>query len=479
MQTWKKAALEVDNAIPLRGKLALQRDAFSKPCQTDPVEIRRRWDAKFKLEATLRRRAEIAAEIKRKQDVYAAWKKEALARGEKIDDSEDEGASDQSVESEPEPDVPPYETVLSPADREWRNAMSALVDHRSLCRVQITPPAGVCTVFCDSPIPTWQRFSYFEIYVVSARANTEIVVGLVTRPYPQWCFPGFHHQSVGFSSKGVFYHSKCDYDRPYGLPWGTNADKDGEGKCNNGVWQDTVRQAQEKWVAGYPEVAASYHPDHLAVIQEAQRFDCIGCYYNRKSGRVRFVQNGMMLPPCSNEPRCLYYPAISADGPCDIRVNFGTQPFHCADFNFQAHGFGMTLADPDITDEDLIAQQEALVAEEARVRAAMLAARNAENKEKEEDARDAAAMKLLPRLNSLGKKVKFDPESVITFKGSESNATAGDSRQGSVSRNAPPQEGILTVHLKHAKGLQNADTFGLSDPYVVLDVVYADGRYAY
>ncbi len=34
----------------------------------------------------------------------------------------------------------------------------------------------------------------------------------------------------------------------------------------------------------------------------------------------------------------LFYPAISVDGAAEFRVNFGSQPFHCSDFNYQLHG---------------------------------------------------------------------------------------------------------------------------------------------
>ena len=86
-----------------------------------------------------------------------------------------------------------------------------------------------------------------------------------------------------------------------------------------------------------------------------------------------------------------------------MRVNFGTQPFACADFNYLNHGFGRSLADPvrpfvlvvvlvylpawylvimpgmqcddssqqDIDDEALKAQELALLAEETAARARM------------------------------------------------------------------------------------------------------------
>ncbi len=40
-----------------------------------------------------------------------------------------------------------------------------------------------------------------------------------------------------------------------------------------------------------------------------------------------------------------------------FRVNFGTQPFYCSDFNYITHGCGRTLRDPN--DDESDAESEA------------------------------------------------------------------------------------------------------------------------
>ncbi len=59
--------------------------------------------------------------------------------------------------------------------------------------------------------------------------------------------------------------------------------------------------------------------------QEAtQKWDTIGCLYNRLTGRVRFSLNGKLLPPACHWPGRLLYPCVSADNRAEFRVNFGT-----------------------------------------------------------------------------------------------------------------------------------------------------------
>jgi hypothetical protein len=83
--------------------------------------------------------------------------------------------------------------------------------------------------------------------------------------------------------------------------------------------------------------------------------------YNRKTGRVRFSLNGRLLQPACHMPKRLFYPAISVDAKAEFRVNFGTQPFYCSDFNYLVHGLGRTLRDPE--DEENEEEEEGPKAE--------------------------------------------------------------------------------------------------------------------
>ncbi len=59
-------------------------------------------------------------------------------------------------------------------------------------------------------------------------------------------------------------------------------------------------------------------------------------------------------------PRKLLFPAISVDGKAEFRVNFGTQPFHCSDFQPMLHGCGSMMCDPKGNEEikDMMARTE-------------------------------------------------------------------------------------------------------------------------
>ena len=106
----------------------------------------------------------------------------------------------------------------------------------------VDPPAGVCTVLGDYPLPTWQRVSYFEVYVVSGEPNSNIVIGLATRPYPQWRFAGWDVLSIGYHCKGVIYVSTCDFEKEYSMPWGPESNE--AGAVNGGPWQEEMRNIQ-------------------------------------------------------------------------------------------------------------------------------------------------------------------------------------------------------------------------------------------
>jgi hypothetical protein len=71
-----------------------------------------------------------------------------------------------------------------------RRRQAALVDGRLLTHVKLNPVNGIATVVGNFPVPVWQAVSYFEVYLVSAERNTNVVVGLTTRPAPAFRFPG-------------------------------------------------------------------------------------------------------------------------------------------------------------------------------------------------------------------------------------------------------------------------------------------------
>jgi hypothetical protein len=219
----------------------------------------------------------------------------------------------------------------------------------------VEPPAGVCTVLADYPLPTWQRVSYFEVYIVSGEPNLNIMIGLTTRPYPQWRFAGWEHLSIGYHCRGVIYVSTCDFEKEYSMPWGPEANE--EGLVNGSAWQEEIRNIQDEIYERHPNAIRGVDPQLKEAREACQTWDCVGVMYNRKTGRVRYSLNGRLLPPACHLPGRLFYPAISCDGKAEFRVNFGTQPFYCSDFNYIVHGLGRSLRDPN--DDESDAESEA------------------------------------------------------------------------------------------------------------------------
>jgi len=234
-----------------------------------------------------------------------------------------------------------------------RRRYACIVDPRSLLYLKMEPVRGVCTVFGTYPVPTWQEISYFEVYIAKATAFTNIVVGLATRPFPHWRFPGHANFSVGLHSKGDLLLSTCDFEREgRSQPFGCHAAlPTTPGLANAGPWQRKLQILQDMHFSSI--VAKGLNDTDEETIQfrrfcdTAQRWDCVGCMYNRATGRVRFTVNGKQLQPACHIPNKLWYPAIGVDDAVEFQVNFGTQPFRCVEYDHLEHGFGRSLRNPD------------------------------------------------------------------------------------------------------------------------------------
>lgn len=120
---------------------------------------------------------------------------------------------------------------------------------------------------------------YFEVTVQQAGPDVVMAIGLCTRPYPIFRMPGWNKFSVGYHSDDG--HKFCD-DATGGQPFGPS------------------------WTVG----------------------DTVGCLYSPETGNVTFTLNGIVVGQAfSGLVRHHYFPSIGADGPAQIQVNFGRQPF--------------------------------------------------------------------------------------------------------------------------------------------------------
>jgi hypothetical protein len=271
--------------------------------------------------------------------LIAAQRAKLEAGGDDDDDDEEVG---------PEVEIPLEEQQI-------RRQYAAMVDPRKMMFMRMLPINGVCTVVGNYPVPTWQEVSYFEVYIAKANKYTNVVVGLVTRPYPHWKFPGHCPHSVGMHSRGELLLSTCDFPREArGQPFACHA-TGVPGDINLGPWQRKVQIMQDTHFSRV--VAAGQAGTDEEVVQRrrftdmAQRWDCVGVMYNRSTGRVRFAINGKQLQPACHIQDRLWYPAIGVDDSCEVYVNFGGQPFRCAEYDYLQHGFGRSLVNPAGEDE--------------------------------------------------------------------------------------------------------------------------------
>ncbi|CAG8444583.1 1058_t:CDS:2 [Acaulospora colombiana] len=132
---------------------------------------------------------------------------------------------------------------------------------------------------------------YFEITLISRSKYVEnMAIGLTTRPYPYFRFPGWNMHSVGYHSRdGSVFHENIDGKR-YGPSWG---DEIGE---------------------------------------------TVGVGYRPNTGEVFFTKNGEYLGVTLKNSKHVWYPTVAADGPCKFEINFGDK---CRGFRFEkARNYG-------------------------------------------------------------------------------------------------------------------------------------------
>ncbi|CAG8619527.1 1506_t:CDS:2 [Acaulospora morrowiae] len=118
---------------------------------------------------------------------------------------------------------------------------------------------------------------YFEITLISRCKGVEnMAIGLTTKPYPYFRFPGWCLYSIGYHScDGKIFHENNFEGKPYGPSWG-----------------DDIGET-------------------------------VGVGYRPNTGEIFFTKNGEYLGVALRDSKHVWYPAVAADGPCRFEVNFG------------------------------------------------------------------------------------------------------------------------------------------------------------
>jgi len=151
----------------------------------------------------------------------------------------------------------------------------------------------VC-VQTNLPLPRVNDVYYFEVKLMDKLYHVNVGIGLSTKPYPFWRFPGRSKHSVGFhTADGRKYLSDPYEGRPYSAV------------CHEG--------------------------------------DVVGCGYRPRTGTVFFTRNGVKLDVAYTGIKMNLFPTVAADGPCTLEVNLGQAGFVLIEANVKKWGLAPLL----------------------------------------------------------------------------------------------------------------------------------------
>jgi hypothetical protein len=160
---------------------------------------------------------------------------------------------------------------------------------------------GGNSVMANLPLPKLNEVYYWEVKVYEKPVNTEIAIGLATKPYPSFRLPGWSRYSVAyFASDGFKSHN-------------------------------------------YPFTGSSYGPP----LAEG---DVLGVGYRPRTGTVFFTRNGRKMDDAyTGLQRLNLFPTIGANAACTLHVNLGQAGFVFIEANVKKWGLAPmvgTLAPP-------------------------------------------------------------------------------------------------------------------------------------
>ena len=160
---------------------------------------------------------------------------------------------------------------------------------------------GGNSVMANLPLPKVNEVYYWEVKLYDKAPNTEVAIGLATKPYPSFRLPGWSKYSVAyFASDGFKSHN-------------------------------------------YPFTASSHGPP----LREG---DVLGVGYRPRTGTVFFTRNGRKMEDAyTGLQRFNLFPVVGANGPCTLHVNLGQAGFVFIEANVKKWGLAPmvgTLAPP-------------------------------------------------------------------------------------------------------------------------------------
>ncbi|KAH7152914.1 concanavalin A-like lectin/glucanase domain-containing protein [Dactylonectria macrodidyma] len=146
-----------------------------------------------------------------------------------------------------------------------------------------------CTVMSNLPVPKQNDVYYWEAKIYDKPENTLLSIGMATKPYPLFRLPGYHKYSAAYQSTGCRRYNQPFNGTPYGPP----------------------------------------------LVQG----DVVGVGYRPRTGAIFFTRNGKKLDEVVHGLKAQnFFPAIGANGPAVIHVNFGQAGFVFIEANVKKWG---------------------------------------------------------------------------------------------------------------------------------------------
>ncbi|KAH7309481.1 concanavalin A-like lectin/glucanase domain-containing protein [Stachybotrys elegans] len=146
-----------------------------------------------------------------------------------------------------------------------------------------------CTVMSNLPVPKQNDVYYWEAKIYDKPENTLLSIGMATKPYPLFRMPGYHKYSVAYQSTGFRRYNQPFNPTPYG-----------------------------------PQLVQG---------------DVVGVGYRPRTGAIFFTRNGKKLDEVVHGLKAQnFFPAIGANGPAVVHVNFGQAGFVFIEANVKKWG---------------------------------------------------------------------------------------------------------------------------------------------
>ncbi|TEY84124.1 hypothetical protein BOTCAL_0021g00190 [Botryotinia calthae] len=172
---------------------------------------------------------------------------------------------------------------------QFKRKESLLGNSNQKARTEIEFFDSECCTLTNLPVPKQNEVYYWESKIYDKPENTLISIGVATKPYPLFRLPGWHKYSVAYTSTG-----QRRYNQPFSGP--------------------------------------VYGPQYV-------QGDVIGVGYRPRTGTIFFTRNGKKLEDVAHGLKTQnLFPAVGANGPCTVHVNFGQSGFVFIEANVKKWG---------------------------------------------------------------------------------------------------------------------------------------------